>query len=93
MSDAQALATCPAHVPAALVYDFDIHNDRGLLTDPHERILRLVEEAPPLFWTPRNGGHWMVLKYGDAVRVMRNPDIFSSAPIVAYIVAAWLSPQ
>lgn len=68
----------PAHVPADAVFDFDYHRDPGLFVDPHERVLELVGEAPPLFWTPHNGGHWMVLSYDLAVRVLREPDNFSS---------------
>ena len=36
----------PAHVPDALVYDFDAYRDPGLLANPHERIARMVKEAP-----------------------------------------------
>jgi cytochrome P450 len=55
--------------------------DPALLQDPHERVLKLSREAPPVFWTPRNGGHWLVLNYADAQTVLRTPDIFSSALI------------
>lgn len=69
----------PAHVPDSAVFDFDYFQDPGLFTDPHERILRLAHEAPPLFWTPRNGGHWIAIGYQEAFRIMREPETFSSA--------------
>ena len=79
MVDSAALATKPDNVPDALVYDFDIHHDPGLLRNPHERIRQLLREAPPLFWTPRNRGHWMALKYEDASKILREPEFYSSA--------------
>jgi len=48
----------PAHVPDDLVFDFDIykfpvHNGEFQLA-----LLKLHEQnVPPVFWTPRNGGH------------------------------------
>lgn len=79
MASVQALAPRPPHVPETSVYDFDIHHDAALLKNPHERVLELIREAPPLFWTPRNGGHWMVLKYEDVFHVLRDTEVFSSS--------------
>jgi cytochrome P450 len=76
-----AVADRPAHVPESALFDFDYFRDEGLFVDPHERILRLVYEAPPLFWTPRNGGHWIAMGYQEAFRIMREPETFSSALI------------
>jgi len=73
------IAARPPHVPESALFDFDIFCDEGLATDPHARILRLVQEAPPLFWTPRNGGHWMAIGYQEAFRILREPENFSSA--------------
>jgi cytochrome P450 len=73
------IAERPQHVPPEAVFDFDYHRDPGLFADPHERVLKLVGEAPPLFWTPHNGGHWMALGYDVAHRVMREPGDFSSS--------------
>lgn len=69
----------PAHVPEDAVFDFDFFHDPGLVADPHERALALAAEAPPLFWTPRNGGHWIAIGYAEAYRIMREPETFSSA--------------
>lgn len=68
----------PSHVPDALVYDFDIHNDPALLADPHERILDMIRNAPPVFWTPRNGGGWVVLSHAANYEASRDTEIFSS---------------
>jgi len=53
----------PAHVPADLVYDFDFNSDPELLRDPFAAADRLLAEAPPVFWTPRNGGNWFVTSF------------------------------
>lgn len=71
-------ASHPAHIPDAAIYDFDMFRDAALFTAPHQRVLQLSRAAPPVFWTPRNGGHWLVLNYADAQAVLRTPAIFSS---------------
>lgn len=81
----------PAHVPDALVYDFDLFRDPALLADPHARILDIVQHAPPIFWTPRNGGHWMVTSYEDNFEVSRTSECFSSEFIPKAQVQAMLA--
>lgn len=68
----------PAHVPAAAVYDFDMFRDPGLLADPHQRVLDLMQSAPPVFWTPRNGGHWVATSHDTVFQAYRDPETFSS---------------
>ena len=68
----------PAHVPDDAVYDFDMFLDPALLADPHERVLELLREAPPVFWTPRNGGHWLVTGYQENYAASRDTETFSS---------------
>ena len=68
----------PAHVPDSLVYDFDMFRDPAYVADPHERILDLVKNAPPIFWTPRNGGHWMLMSHSANFNASRDVETFSS---------------
>ena len=68
----------PAHVPPALVHDFDLLFDPGLRTDPHDRYQQLVAQAPPVFWTPRGGGHWMINRHDLAFEAARDWESFSS---------------
>jgi len=69
----------PGHVPEGLVVDFDIygfpvHNGEFQLA-----LLKLREqEIPPIFWTPRNGGHWLATRAADIKRVLTDPATFSS---------------
>jgi cytochrome P450 len=87
----QALAPRPAHVPEKLVFDFDMYRDEGLSRDPHARVLELVQTAPPIFWTPRNGGHWMLTSYEANSEAGRMPELFSSAIIPPEQAAAMMA--
>ena len=68
----------PAHVPPEAIYDFDFRADPGLLADPHERLREVLREAPPVFWTPRNGGRWIVMGYAEIYEAARDPERFTS---------------
>lgn len=83
MASTDFAANRPAHIPADAVYDFDIFRDAALLQDPHARIGELARSAPPLFWTPHNGGHWMALRYADAHFVSRTTATYSSVLLSA----------
>ncbi len=72
----------PAHVADEVVCDFDMFMDSALLRDPHERVRELIRQAPRgLFWTPRNGGHWVAINHQTVFTVSREPETFSSAPM------------
>jgi cytochrome P450 len=81
MSDAVTLSPAvsrPAHIPESAVYDFDMFLDPGYLADPHKRVMELIKTAPPVMWTPRNGGHWMFLSHGACFKAARDIDSFTS---------------
>ncbi|HEX7856881.1 MAG TPA: cytochrome P450 [Sphingobium sp.] len=78
MNALSPLAPRSAHVADEAVYDFDMFLDPGLVSDPHERIRELLRDAPPVFWTPRNGGHWMVVGYAENYEASRDTATFSS---------------
>ncbi len=78
MNDSVTTADRPAHVPEVAYYAFDIFRDPGLLEEPHLRALELHSDAPPVFWTPFNGGHWIALRFRDAHHIARHPETFSS---------------
>ena len=71
----------PEHVPEGLVHDFDMFRDPGLLANPHQRLERLVRETPEIFWTPRNGGHWVFRGHQAVFDAARDPDSFSNEAI------------
>ena len=62
-----------------LIFDFDIYNDPGIRRDLHHEYARLLDQAPPIFWTPANGGHWMVTRYDAITSVVLDTTHFSNA--------------
>jgi cytochrome P450 len=78
MNDVTQLAPQPAHIPDAAVYDFDIFHDAALLKNPHERVREILRDAPPIFWTRRNGGHWVAMGHDACFEVSRDWDKFTS---------------
>jgi len=72
------LAGRPDHVPDALVYDFDMYYDPAFVADPHARVLDLLDNAPPIFWTPYNGGHWVCLSHAANFEAARDTEAFSN---------------
>lgn len=69
----------PDHVPAELMVDFDFFAVPGDVSDPAEIWHSLLRHGvPPIFYTPRNGGHWVFLSYGDVAEGYRNHEMFST---------------
>jgi len=68
----------PEHIPPEAVYDFDMRHDPALLANPHERVRELLRDAPPVFWTPRNGGRWIAIGHAEIFQASRDPETFSS---------------
>lgn len=82
MADAAVLSPAvskPPHVPDALVYDFDYFLDPAFNANPHDRVFDIVRSAPPIFWTPRQGGHWVLASHAANFEASRDWDSFSSA--------------
>ena len=51
-------------VPAALLSDFDIVGDVGLVADPQQRLLETLADAHrDIVYTPHNVGHWLVTSH------------------------------
>ncbi len=72
------VAAVPSHVPTDLVRDFDFRAKAMITpeTDPIAYVYERMDKDnfPPVFWTPRNGGHWVVRSFNDARDVMRSDD-------------------
>ncbi len=69
----------PEHVPSELVIDFDIVADPGLHTDVFARLAELRDSAPPIAYSPYNGGHWLIFRNEDIQTVLTDADRFSSS--------------
>ncbi|WP_397589373.1 cytochrome P450 [Sphingorhabdus sp.] len=74
--------THPQHVPADVVRDFDFYNLPGLVNgssaDIHNLWKNVQDTMPDIFWTPRNGGHWVLTRYKDMFDMVLKPGIFSN---------------
>lgn len=81
VADASHVFAKPAHVPDALVYDFDYFHDPALVANPHERIAELVRNAPPIFWNPRHGGAWMLMSHFANFNASRDWETFTNQVI------------
>ena len=72
----------PDHVPPHLVFDFDIYTAPELDQDPHRTMVELLQakKVPPIFFTPRNGGHWIIAGAVEGLEMLRDVERFSSEP-------------
>jgi len=68
----------PSHVAADRVYAFDLYDDPKLRTELHDGFATIVAEAPEVFWTPLNGGHWVVTRMEIAEEVLKDHAFFSA---------------
>jgi hypothetical protein len=72
------MSNIPAHVPADRVFAFDIFNDPRLKPDLHLGYKQLHAEASDIFYTPLNGGHWVVTRHAAITDIARDTEVFSS---------------
>lgn len=68
----------PPHVPPRLVFDYDHMSDPRLNPHPHAGAARLAAEAPPIFFTPRYCGHWVVTRLADVTALARDTQHLST---------------
>jgi len=74
------LADMPDHVPADRVMDFDMYRPSPGRRDMMDTVAALVADAPGVFYTPRNGGHWVISGYEAFSAAARDTETFSSFP-------------
>lgn len=78
MTGTNKLAEAPPHVAPELIVDFDYFHPPGLEEsgDVYAAFQRL-HEYPDIFWTPRNGGHWVATRAEDQRWIRGEPLLFS----------------
>lgn len=86
MTDTSLLAAKPDHVPDTLVYDFDMYDIPGSEEDVQLAYRAVQQAAPEIFWTPRNGGHWVATRAEDIETMQRDHERFSHRKIVLPIM-------
>jgi len=72
----------PAHVKPEQIVDLDIYSDPRLLANPHRGYKSLQDTAPDIFYTPRNGGHWVVTRFDHMAKILRDAEHFSNRELV-----------
>jgi len=75
----QTATNIPANVPNDRVYDFDVYGFEMEGAEYQEGLKRLqAPEVPEIFWTTRNGGHWVVTRSEDINAILNKAELFSS---------------
>lgn len=70
----------PSHIPADCIVDYDTFQVDAPDGDFAAALVRLRDSGvPKLFWTQRNGGHWVATKGEDIRRILEDAEHFSSA--------------
>lgn len=84
----QAAQNIPSHVPPHLVYDFDVYNPPAANEDYHLAWKKGIHDAgvPGIFWTPRNGGHWVATRGDDIYEIFKDYEHFSSHQLTVPVV-------
>jgi cytochrome P450 len=77
----QSKAIIPGHVRPDQVFEFDMYFDEGLLADLHQGYYDLQHRAPEVFWSPLNGGHWVVARGALVQQVLKDTATFSSVEL------------
>jgi hypothetical protein len=67
----------PDYVTPDQVYDLDIYWNPELTKDIHVAYARLHGKAPDVFWTPANGGRWIVTRHDAIVNIVMDYEHFS----------------
>lgn len=76
-----ALASVPTHVPQDLVRDIDSYRLPGSEEDQFLAMKILQQKAPDIFWTPRNGGHWILTRGEDLYSLFASVELLSNKQI------------
>ena len=76
------LSPKPDHVPDDVVYDYDLYEAPSEVTgDIQVEIAQRLHAGPDIFWTPRNSGHWVLVRAEDIDVAQRNGALFSMREI------------
>jgi len=76
-----APVSVPPHVPPSLVRDVDSYHLPGSEDDQFLAMKKLQAESPDIFWTPRNGGHWILTRGEDLYSLFANVEFLSNKRI------------
>jgi cytochrome P450 len=72
----------PDHIPPNLVRDVDFFALACPGEDPQHGWWRMQQANPDIFWTPRNGGHWVVTRADLIEQILNDHERFSNREIM-----------
>jgi cytochrome P450 len=73
------MRSIPPHVPPSRVRDIDMYGYPVCDGEPQLGLLALRQEgAPETFWSPHNGGHWVVTRASTIEAVINDAERFSN---------------
>ena len=72
------MTAAPAQVPEHLIFDFDIYDDPRIDEDVQGTYAAALADAPDIFWTRLNGGHWIVKTFDRIAQIVTDPEYFSA---------------
>jgi cytochrome P450 len=81
------LAPKPDHIADQFVYDYDAFSDPEFHLDQFGKVQRILQDAPPVFWTPRNGGHWIMASHAAVTKANTDWETYSNVLIPPDILA------
>jgi cytochrome P450 len=69
----------PEHVPGSLVVDFDGYRPMNGADFYHAPYAALQKKVPDIFWSPRNGGHWVLTRRDHLAEAFADYGRFTSS--------------
>ncbi len=70
-----------SNIPADLVVDFDVYDPTlAFPVDVFQEKAAELRARGPIVWSPHYGGHWIVTRYDEIFRILRDAETFSSYP-------------
>ena len=78
MTAQSPMTAAPAQVPEHLIFDFDIYGDPRIDEDVQGSYAAVLSDAPEIFWTRLNGGHWIVKTFDRIAQIVTDPEYFSA---------------
>lgn len=78
MNTTHTVTPAPSQVPEHLIFDFNIFDDPRIEEDVQGTYAATLADAPDIFWTRLNGGHWMVKTFDGISQIVTDPEHFSA---------------
>lgn len=71
-------ASVPDHVRDDQILVYDRFEDSRIVDDVQLDTHKLHSEGPDIFYSPCNGGHWVVTRFDDMSKLLKDTDHFSN---------------